>query len=76
MDELIEILEGINPDADYENCNTLVDDGILTSFEVVMLVTQIEDNFDVKIPPVKIVPEIFNSAASIWAMIRDLEGDE
>ena len=76
MDELIEILESINPDADYETCDTLVDDGILTSFEVVMLVTQIEDNFDVKIPPVKIVPENFNSAASIWAMIRDLEGDE
>ncbi len=76
MEELIEILEGINPDADYENCDTLINDGILTSFEVVMLVTQIEDAFDVKIPAVKIVPENFNSAAGIWALIQELEGEE
>ena len=63
MEELIEILESINPDADYETDGGLVDEGILTSFEVVMLVTQIEDVFDVTIPPVKIIPQNFNSAA-------------
>lgn len=76
MDELIEILEGINPEADYRACETLVADGILTSFEVVMLVTQIESVFDVRIPPAKILPENFNSAARIWAMIEELEGEE
>mgnify|MGYP003374784974 CR=1 FL=1 len=28
MEKLIEILEDIQPDADYENCTTLIDDGI------------------------------------------------
>ena len=33
MEELIELLEEIQPDADFENCDTLIDDGILDSFE-------------------------------------------
>ena len=41
MEELIEILMDIDPDVDYETCDTLVEDGILTSFEMVMLVTEI-----------------------------------
>ena len=32
MEELIELLEEIQPDADFENCDTLIDDGILDSF--------------------------------------------
>lgn len=75
MDELIEILEDINPEADYRTSTSLVDDGILTSFELVLLVTQIQDTFGVSIPPSWIVPENFNSADSIYAMIEKLEGD-
>ena len=35
MEELIELLEEIQPDADFENCDTLIDDGILDSFAIV-----------------------------------------
>ena len=76
MEELIEILEDINPDVDYNACQNLVDDGILTSFELVVLVTQINDAFDVSIPPAWIVPENFNSAAAIYQMIERLEEGE
>lgn len=76
MDELIDILEEINPEADYRTCDTLIDDGILTSFELVVLVTQIQDVFEVTIPPAWIVPENFNSAAAILKMIRQLEENE
>lgn len=76
MEELIEILEDIDPEVDYHTCTTLVDDGILTSFELVMLVTQINDTFGVTIPPDQIVPKNFNSAESIYAMIERLEGED
>lgn len=76
MEELIEILEEINPEADYRTCDTLVDDGILTSFELVLLVTQISQEFGVSIPPAWIVPEHFNSAAAMYEMIRQLEGED
>ncbi len=75
MEELIEILEEMNPDVDYNTCTSLVDDGVLTSFELVMLVTRINDTFGVTIPPAQIVPENFNSAVSIYQMIERLEED-
>lgn len=76
MEELIEILEDMNPDVDYQTCTSLVDDGVFTSFELVVLVTQISEVFGVTIPPDQIVPENFNSAASIYQMIEKLEGED
>lgn len=75
MEELIEILMEIDPDIDYETYDTLVEDGVLTSFELVSLVTQIADVFGVRIPPQKIVPENFNSASRIYSLIQELEGE-
>lgn len=74
MEELYEILEDILPDEDYRTGTSLVDDGILTSFELVRLVTEISDAFDVTIPSGEIVPENFNSAEKMMALIRKLEG--
>ena len=48
MDELIEILEDIQPDADYETCTTLIDDGILDSFAILSIVSELEDAFDIR----------------------------
>ncbi len=76
MEELIEILMEIDPDIDYETYETLVDDGILTSFELVSLVSQIAETFGVRIPPEQIIPENFNSAAGIYKLIETLEGED
>ncbi len=76
MDELLEILEEINPDIDYHTCTTLVDDGIFTSFELVNVVTQIDDVFGVQILPGQIIPENFNSASDIYRLIKMLEEDD
>ena len=70
MEELIEILMDIDPDIEYETHKTLMDDGILTSFELVSLVSQIADTFGVRIPPEQIIPENFNSAARIYKLIE------
>lgn len=73
MNDLIEILEDINPDIDYSNHDHLVDDEILTSFELVQLVTQINDTFDISIPAEEIIPENFNSAQAIYDLIQRIE---
>ena len=72
MEELYEILEDIIPGEDYKNSTALVDDDILTSFELVRLVTEIDSTFDISIPSSEIVPDNFNSAESIWALIERL----
>ena len=74
MEELYEILEDIIPGEDYKNSTALVDDDILTSFELVRLVTEIDSTFDISIPSSEIVPDNFNSAETIWALIEMLGG--
>ena len=69
MDQLLDILNEINSDVDYEVCDTLIDDGIFSSFDIVSLVGA----FDIDITPVDIVPENFNSAEAMWEMIQRLQ---
>ena len=76
METLIEILEDIQPDADYETCTTLIDDHILNSLAIISLVAELEDEFDITIPTVEITPDNFNSAKSLWAMIERLSEED
>ena len=73
MDKLIEILEEIQPDVDYLECDTLIDDGLLDSFAILSIVGEIEDEFGVSVTPAEIIPENFNSAESLWNMIERLK---
>ena len=72
-EQIIEILEDIQPEADYETCQTLIDDHILTSLDVLSLVAELEDEFDVTIPTVEIIPSNFNSVDAIAAMVERLQ---
>lgn len=75
MEKLIEILNEIESGVDYETCTTLIDDGILDSFAILTLVGEISDEFGVEVTPAELVPENFNSARSIWAMIEKLQDE-
>lgn len=74
MDELMEILEDICPDVDFENESALVDDKILSSFDILSIISEISETFDITLSPAEIIPENFNSAKSLWAMIERLRG--
>ena len=74
MYRLMEILEEIQPDADYETCDTLIDDGILDSFAILSIVSELQDAFDITITPADIIPENFNSAEALWDMVCRLKG--
>ena len=73
MEKLIEILKELHSDVDFENEEGLVDNGILDSLDIVTLVTEIDSEFDVRIPPEEIVPENFNSAKALFALIEKLD---
>lgn len=75
MDQLIDILTEVNSDVDYETCDTLVDDGILDSYDIVSIVGEFNDMFDIEITPMDIVPENFNSAEAMWDLIQKLQGN-
>ena len=73
MDELVEILMDIQPDADYENCETLIDDGILDSFALLSLVSELQETYDIVIGPADIIPENFNSLKAIYDLVERLQ---
>jgi len=73
METLLEILEELRPDVDFENETALIDNGVLDSFDIITLVSNLSDEFDITIRPAEMVPENFNSAKAIWAMVQRLE---
>ena len=73
MEKLLEILNDIQPDADYETCTTLIDDEVLDSFAILSIVGELEEAFGIEITPVDIVPENFNSAQALWDMVQRLQ---
>lgn len=75
MDELLDILNEINPDVDYEKEKALVDDRILDSLDIVTLISEISDRMDITIPAQEIVPENFNSVQALYQLLLRLEED-
>lgn len=76
MEELLGILEDLHPEVDYETEEHLIDNGILDSFDIITIISEIADTFDVVVPAKEIIPENFNSAEALWDMITRLEDGE
>lgn len=73
MERLIEILEDIQPDIDYETCQSIIDNHLLDSLSIISLIAELEDEFDITIPTVEIIPDNFNSAEAMMKMIKRME---
>lgn len=73
MDKLMRILSELNSDIDFETEDALIDGGMLDSFDIVTLVAEIDDVFGVEIPAEALIPENFNSAKAIFALIQQLQ---
>jgi acyl carrier protein len=73
MEQLLEILKSIRPDVDFENETALIDDGILDSFDVVSIISEIDNVFGVQIRITELDPENFNSAEAIWDLVQELK---
>ena len=72
MDEILNLLKELHGDIDFETEEHLVDDRILDSFDVVTLVSEIDDRFDIRIPAEDIIPENFNSAEALYKLLERL----
>lgn len=69
MEQLMNILLDINPDLNYEKETSLVDDGVFDSFEIMEIISEIEEKFGIDIDPDDIIAENFNSAENIMKLI-------
>ena len=75
MEALLEILNDLHPEGDFETCNTLVDDKIIDSFDIVTIISEVNEEYDVVIPAEEIIPENFNSAEALYELICRLEDE-
>jgi acyl carrier protein len=73
MERLIEILEEIRPDVDFTKETLLVDSGILDSFDIVSIISELNDEYDITIRVTELNPENFNSAGAMMKMIEKLK---
>ena len=74
-DELMEILTEIRPDVDFENETSLIDDGILDSMDIVSLVGELDDAFDVTVGVENLLPENFKSVDAMVKLIERLQDE-
>lgn len=72
MEQLMELLRELRPDVDFERETALIDDGILSSFDITSLVNELMEEFDVELDIADLEPENFNSAEDIWELIQSL----
>ena len=72
LSEVISMLEDIKEDVDYESETALVDDRVLDSFDILAVISALDDEFDVSVPAKDIVPDNFNSAEAICELVRRL----
>jgi acyl carrier protein len=72
MEKVISILKGLRSDVDFEKETLLVDDGILDSFDIISLVSELNDTFSINISVVDLIPENFNTVQAITALVGRL----
>lgn len=72
MERIIELLQEIKEDIDYENEANLIDDELLDSFDILQLISALDDEFDISIPAAMIIPENFNNVEALWNMVQEL----
>ena len=75
MERVYEILSTIIPGQDYKNADNLIDGKILTSLNIARLVAMLNDEFDIEITPIHLIPDNFNSAKSIYDLVIELDGE-
>ena len=76
METIMEILEELRPDVDFENEKALVSGGIFDSFDIISLVSRLNEEFDITIRSADLIPENFNSAEAMFSLTEKLRDEE
>ena len=75
MEKLLKILGEIRPDVDFKNAKKLIDDRILDSFDIITIVNELNEAYDIDIEIEDLEPENFNTCAAMLELIEKLQND-
>ena len=70
-DKVLEILLDIRPDVDFENEKLLIDDKVLDSFDIISIISDLNDAFDIDINVDDLVPDNFNTLEAIIDVVEN-----
>jgi len=70
MEKIIEILKDIHPEFDFDNSENFVEDGFLDSFDIITLVSQLEETFKIIIDGLDVIPENFETYERINNLVK------
>ena len=74
MEKIYDILTDLRPEFDFKSSSDFIEDGYLDSFDVVSLVTELEDAYDCIIDALDILPENFNTIENIINIVKKSGG--
>ena len=72
-EKVLEILQGIRPDVEFETATELIDDGVLDSFDIISIVSELNERFDIEITADELEPENFNTLSAIVTLVESLQ---
>ncbi len=75
MEEILAILQEIRPDVDFLGEERLIDDGILDSFDIISIVADFNEAFDISIDVDDLEPDNFNTVKAMQELIERLQGE-
>ncbi|MCK6611977.1 MAG: acyl carrier protein [Bacteroidia bacterium] len=73
INRINEILTEIRPDVDFLNEKALIDDGILDSFDIVSIISELNDEYSIAIRVTELGPANFNSIEAIESLVKRLK---
>ncbi len=76
MDKVLQILQEIRPDVDFLNEKKLIDGGVLDSFDIISIVGEFNDVFDIDIDVEDLEPYNFNSVEAMRELITRLQNED
>lgn len=76
MDQVLSILKGIRPDVDFVNEDKLIDDGILDSFDIISIVSEFNEAFNIEIDIDELEPCNFNTVNAMYELINRLQSED
>lgn len=70
---IVDILSDLRPEFDFNENVNFIEEGMLDSFDIVSLVDELENQFNIKINGIDVIAENFSSLDKIEALIKKSE---
>lgn len=74
MNKILEILDSIRPESDFTKSTNFIEDRLIDSFDIVSLVNELEEAYDILVDALDILPDNFSSLEAIKALIAKSGG--